>query len=376
MRWAQNRTRPRIAVVAALAAFVTGTLPAGPAWSAGPNQPFYGDLDRDGYVDRITLVPLAANGCPVRVERGRAGGSYLPPRTYHYPEPGRAGAGGCADMGVAVDLGGDGQVELVLTWFAGRPPGVNTDLIVLRNFTPAGGFSAIFQPSYMGLADFNGDRRLDVYQWTDQGEGFRSFLNTANSQLVPGPVRWCFYNLPDVEIADFQRNGRADVAIAYSQGCDGMSSGVVVVLDDGRPVLLEREPDGLETWSITVGDYNGDRIPDVRTTNEVTNVITTYLSRGDGTFVRSPLAVADRAYIRGYEPIRIRVLDNDAATTDARVVLIQAPMYGSARVAADRTIIYTPRPGSGATADRLVYRLLQEGKQSTTSVSLRFLPVN
>lgn len=374
MRWAPIRMTPRIAVMAVLAVVVTGALPAGPSWSAGPNQPFYGDLDRDGYVDRVTLIPLAANGCPVRVERGRSGGGYYPARTYHYPEPGQAGVGGCADMGVVVDLGGDGRVELVVAWFAGRPPGVNVDLLVLRNFTPSGGFSAIFQPSYIGTADFNGDRLLDVYEWTDQGDGFRSYLNTSSGQLVPGPVRWCFFNVPDVELADFQRNGRMDVAIAYSQGCDGMSSGVVVVRDDGSTVHLERDLDGLETWSITVGDYNGDRLPDVRTTNQVTNEITTYLGRGNGTFVESPLAVADRVYIRGYAPVRIRILDNDAVTSAARVVLIQAPTYGSARVAADRTIIYTPRPGSGATSDRLVYRLLQDGKQSTTSVSIRFLP--
>lgn len=364
----------RIAAVAVLAAVVTGTLPAQPGWSAGPEQPFYGDLDRDGYLDRVTLAAISASGCPVRVERGRAGGTFLPVRTYYYPAPGTGTFRACADMGVALDLGGDGSVELVLAWFAGAPPGFDFDLLVLRNFTPAGGFTAIFQPSYIGTADFNGDRLMDVYEWTDQGEGFRSYLNTPASRLVPGPVRWCFYNLPDLELADFQRNGRMDVVIAYSQGCDGMTSGVVVVRDDGSPVHLEQDPDGVETWSVAVGNYNGDRFPDVRTENEVTHEITRYLSRGDGTFVESPLAVADRFYLARRVPVRIPILANDAVASDARVVLLQGPMYGSARVAPDRSIIYVPNPNSTATADRLVYRVLQDGKQSTTSVTIRYLP--
>lgn len=373
MWWWGNRLARRVATVAVLAMGVTGILPAGPAWSAGAGEPFYGDLDRDGRIDRVTLVAAPANGCPVRVERGRAGGGYRPARTYYYPEPGEGGIGGCADMGVVVDLGGDGRVELVVAWFAGRPPGVDVDLLVLRNFTPAGGFTAIFQPSFIGTADFNGDGRLDVYEWTDQGEGFRSFLNMPDGRLVPGPVRWCFFNLPDVEIADFQRNGRADVAIAYTQGCDGWSTGVVVVRDDGSPVHLEEDPDGEQRWSMTVGDFNGDRRPDVRTVNEVTGEVTHHLGRGDGTFVESPLAVADRVYLVGEAPVRIQILANDSATAAARVVLLTPPAFGTARVATDRTILYTPDPASDATSDRLVYRLLQDGKQSTTSVSVRFL---
>lgn len=371
MWWSGNRLARRIATVAVLVTGATVLVPIQPGRAAGSGEPFYGDLDRDGHADRVTLAPVPANGCPVRVERGRPGGGYHSPRTYYYPEPGEAGIGGCADMGVVVDLGGDGRVELVLAWFAGRPEGVDADLLMLRDFTPAGGFTAIFQPSFLGTADFDGDGRLDLYEWTDQGEGFRSYLNMPDGQLVPGPVRWCFFNVPQITVADFHPNGRADVALAYTQGCDGSSTGVVVVRDDGSPLHLEEDLLGEQWWSMEVADRNADDRPDVATKNAVTGEVTHHLGQGGGGFVKSPRAVADRVLCGRGTPTRIRILDNDAATRDARVTLVQQPANGTAQVAADRTVLYTPRRGTTATTDRFVYRLLQDGKQSTTSVSLR-----
>lgn len=361
-------TRAAMAIVSATAVV---TVSAAPAWPAGRDQPLYGDLNGDGLIDRVTLAVAPPASCAVRVERGRPGGGYRATQTYLYPEPGGGAIGACPDLGVIVDLGGDRRVELVLAWFAGRPPGVDTDLLVLRDFTPAGGFTAVFQPSRIGTAEFNGDGRLDLYEWTDQGEGFRTYLNTPEGALVPGPVRWCFINSPGVAIADFHRNGRADVVIAYTEECAEWASGVVVVRDDGSPVQLERDPLAEHSWSVRVLDVNQDRHLDVRTENRVTGEVTHHLNRGDATFVESPSAVADRAYLTGNAPARIRVLANDAVTPEARVFLVQQPASGTARVDADQSIVYTPRAGHGTT-DRLVYHVVQDGKKSTTSVSIRF----
>jgi hypothetical protein len=362
-------------VVGGIAAVIlaVGATPA--RADGGQGEPLYGDLNRDGVVDRVTVAgvgPVGPGQCAVRVELGLAGGGYQAARTHPYPTPGGA-AGYCPDMGVIVDLGGDGRMEIVLTWFDGRPPEVDTDLLVLREFTPVGGFAGIYQPSFIRLADFNGDGRQDVYEWTDQGEGFRSFLNTANGRLVAGPVRFaefCTSN-PNFELAQFHLNGGLGLAIAYEDWCNSGASGVAVVGYDGTRVDLERDPYGETWWRMDVLDANGDNVPDVRTDNETTGEVTHFLGTGDGHFVESPRAVADRATVSDTQPSVLRVLANDQVTRQAGVTIIIEPKFGRASVNANRTITYTPlRPHDGG--DRFVYRLDQDGKQHTASVAIRF----
>nr|MDT0658327.1 hypothetical protein [Micromonospora sp. DSM 115978] len=349
---------------------------AGPAAAdGGQGDPLYGDLNLDRLPDRVVVTGVGGvqpGRCPVRVELGRAGGGYQAARTYTYPVPGGA-LGYCPDMGVIVDLGGDGRVEIVLAWFDGRPSDVDHDLLVLRDFTPVTGFDAIYQPSYIRLADFNGDGRQDVYQWTDQGDGFRSFLNTADGRLVPGPVRFTQFctSDPDFELADFHRNGGRGLAIAYLDYCNTFSSGVAVVGYDGVRTDLEFDEFGEQWWAMDVLDANADGNPDVRTDNEVTGEITHFLGLGDGTFAESPRAVADRAIAAINAPTVIPILANDRATRQSSVTITIPPKFGRVTVNPNRTVSYSllgPHDGG----DRFVYRLNQDGKQHTTSVSIRF----
>jgi len=156
-----------------------------PVFAGGQGDPLFGDVNGDGIVDRVTLVDGGPGLCDVSVALGDGSGGFGPPTTYTYAKPG----------------------------------------------TPVGWWvQAIYQPSEIALADFNGDGRQDVYEWTDQGDGFRTFLNTSDGRLVPGPVQFCS-GRPDFELADFDADGAMDVLIAYIEGCSGPFMGVVVVLD-------------------------------------------------------------------------------------------------------------------------------------------------
>jgi FG-GAP-like repeat len=272
----------RAAIAPALA--TVGLLAAGqrPAQADGRGDPLLGDLDGDGITDRATLSVGGPATCNVTVELGDGSGGYGPPAVYSYPKPGTSVAY-CPDMGVIVDLGGDGTAELVLAWFVGAPLGT-ADLLVLRDYSPVAGFDAIFQPSRIGLADFNGDGLQDVYEWTDQGEGFRSFLNTASGQLVPGPVKLCFRSWPrTLEFADFDGDGATDVLLAYVQGCGGAPGGVSVVLDDGTEIRLQTM-DSPVWWSADVVDAHNDGVLDVLTANRGTHELELFLGDGAGNF--------------------------------------------------------------------------------------------
>jgi FG-GAP-like repeat len=272
----------RAAIAPALA--TVGLLAAGqrPAQADGRGDPLLGDLNGDGITDRATLSVGGPKTCNVTVELGDGSGGYGPPTVYGYPNPGTSSTY-CPDMGVIVDLGGDGTAEIVLAWFFGAPAGA-ADLLVLRDYSLTAGFQAIFQPSYIGLADFNGDGLQDVYEWTDQGEGFRSFLNTPSGQLVPGPVELCFQSSPrTLEFADFDGDGATDVLLAYVLDCDG-PGGVSVVLDDGTEVRLQTMDSPVRPWIANVVDAHHDGVLDVLTANRATGEIELFLGDGAGNF--------------------------------------------------------------------------------------------
>ncbi|MBE1484744.1 Ig-like domain-containing protein [Plantactinospora soyae] len=361
-----------IAVAAAAATACVLVLGSSIALAGRPGEPIVADVNGDGLPDRAELGAVVGTGtaCRVVVRLGLAGGGLGQPQAYSFlflpaAEP------NCPDMGVGLDLDGDGADELAVAWYAGPPTTMTYTLLVLDNFRVARGFDTIYQPSYIGTADFNGDRRQDIYEWTDQGEGFATYLNTGTGLLVPGPVRYCAGPLTP-HLANFNGNAAMDVVIAYIEGCGGYFSGVVVVLDDGSQVNLQHDLDGLTSWTVDVIDTNHDGLPDVTTYNQVTGMITTFISVGNGTFVRSPVAIRDYPTVSGVKATGIQVLANDYATDRAKVTIWAPPRWGTVKVTTNRTIIYTPNPVHGRT-DVFIYRLTQDGRTSNAAVSLKII---
>ena len=279
----QRRMMAGAVMVPALAvgAGVVLALPAGATRAEDPNgigDPLHGDLNGDGHTD-IALLSSGPTGCNVTVQLGDGFTSYGPPTTYSYPAP-DVDFGYCPDMGVIVDLGGDGVSELVLAWWAGHPPGVADDLLVLEDFVPAGGFDAIYMPQYIGTGNFNGDGLVDVYETTDQGASLITYLNTPAGELVRGPMAFSG-QVEDVHFVDVDENGASDAVFGFSLG-DDPGSGVAVLFDDGTVTYLQGD-DGW--WDVATSDFNYDSHQDVRTVEYSTGAVTTFFGRGDGTFV-------------------------------------------------------------------------------------------
>ncbi|MGI5147802.1 FG-GAP-like repeat-containing protein [Plantactinospora sp. CA-294935] len=349
-------------------AMVAATGLAAPAAQAGwQDEPIIADVNGDGRADRNALGTLpGTSDCAVQVELGRTGGGYGPARSYRY----LTSALYCPDMGVGLDLDSDAANELAVTWFSGPPPSIDDTLLVLDGFAISAGFDTITQPSYIGTADFNGDGRQDVYEWTDQGDGFTTYLNTGTGTLTPGPVRYCS-GRPQYQLADFDADGAMDVTLAYAEGCGTYFTGVVVVLDNGTVVDLQGDTYGDDFWTVAVADVNGDGILDVRTTSEVTGVRSVFIGTGTGTFVRAPTAVRDNPRVSAVRATGIPVLANDFATNGTRVSIVTGPAHGTVQVTTGRTVIYRPYPHHKASTDRFVYRLTDSGRTSNAAVSLR-----
>ncbi|MFK3984930.1 FG-GAP-like repeat-containing protein [Micromonospora sp. NPDC050397] len=358
--------RKRISVLAVIAAMaVVGAAPS--AWAGGQGDPLYGDLNGDGVGDRAVLTSHdLVNTCGVEVSLGNGTGGYGPATAYAYAVPG-VPDGNCPDMGVVVDLGGNGTVELVVTWFT-HPVGPSPDLLVLRDYSTVDGFEAIADASFIGLDDFNGDGRQDVYVWTDQGDGFMTFLNTASGRLVRGPVEFTCGGYPDFVLADLNGNGATDLVLAYHLCPSQYENGVVVVLDDGTEIQLHGTPDYF--WAVAVLDANGDGRPDVRTTNYDTGEVTHFIGNGRGGFGAAPLADDDTASTKGNKKVDIPVLANDLYTSASKIVIVTPPKYGKLQITSRRTILYTPN-GLHTQSDKFVYRLLTDGKDDIAGVTVR-----
>ncbi|HEV7712727.1 MAG TPA: hypothetical protein VGP16_31330 [Asanoa sp.] len=356
--------RVKRVLAALVAATAMTTVLAQPAFAGGQGDPLLGDVNGDGRTDRATLVDLPGAECAVDVELGQASGGFGPASRYTWPDP--SDVSYCPDMGVIVDLGGNGTAELLLAYFPGRPPGVDYDVILLENFTPTGGFDAVSRPSFLGLENFNKDDLVDVYQYTDDSDGIITWLNTPSGQLVRGPI-WLDGMGMYIDFADFDRNGATDLVAGFDGRWPAIpSSGVIVVLDDGERVVLRDD----DYYLVDALDANSDSKQDVRTerwTPEGTEV-THLIGDGRGHFTEAPNAVADTVQVAYGEQKTISVLVNDAATNAASLEIVTPPAYGTIVRTTSKGFIYR---NTVKHDDSFVYRLTVDGKSETATATLR-----
>ncbi|GAB3973971.1 Ig-like domain-containing protein [Plantactinospora veratri] len=223
----------------------------------------------------------------------------------------------------------------------------------------------------MGSGRFSDNGRYSPY--TVGPGGVQNFIITGTS-VVPGPIDYCSLDTPTVRLADWNRDGTDGTLVSYTNGCTDHSNGVLRIRQNGSIQQLQSDPTGRTSWAAKVVHANGDRYPDVQTTNRITGEVNYFINDAlnmAGVLVRSPDANTDTLRLTSTKAITIDVLANDYTSRYAEIVITSPPRYGTVQVLSDRRIIYRPNPNHGRT-DRFTYQLVEGSRRSSATVNITY----
>jgi hypothetical protein len=160
------------------------------------------------------------------------------------------------------------------------------------SFGPASDFAiGGFNPTSVGVADLNGDGKLDLAVTASNGDGsipFVSILLGDGNGAFGAPAQFLVGSDPkSVVIGDFNHDGKLDLAIA-----NNLSDNVSILLGDGTGNFntATNFPVGSPgPSSIAAGDFNGDGNLDLAVANSGSGIgSTTSILMGDGTGAFGP----------------------------------------------------------------------------------------
>jgi hypothetical protein len=306
-----------------------------------PNDIAVADLNKDGRLDIVTCN--AEDTVTILLGNGRSGFTPAPGSPIKI----------AAHLIVVGDVNNDRNLDLALTHHDSF--GVEVLLGAADGrFAPAPGSPFIAHqgtnPHNHGLAlsDFNSDGNLDVTTSNQDdnsvsvllGNGRGNFTPAAGSPFAVGRAPY-----PHA-IGDVNRDGNLDI-VTPNVG----SNNVTVLLGDGRggfkaaansPYAVASRP-----YYIAIGDISGDGNPDLITTHDDINLISTLLGDGHGVFAAAP----DSPFDVGRRAFKLIAAD---VTGDARMELVigteasdsVAVLLGNERGG------YTPADGSPYRAGR------------------------
>jgi len=272
------------------------------------------DVNGDGWPDIVTangsngpaFADKANNNITVLL--GSSDGSFAPPAGSPFA------VGAFAGSVAVADVNGDGRPDIMTA------DNFSNDVTVLLgngdgSFVPTAGspFAVGEDPLSMAVADVNGDGRPDIVtanQFSQDvtvllgqaGGGFAPAAGSPFALLGAGAINPSF-----VAVADFNGDGRPDILTANVG-----SSNVTVLLGNGggsfAPAAWSPFALGVVPWHVAVADLNGDGRPDIVIGNDTSN-LTVLLGQAGGGFAPaagSPFALGTS---EGTGPTSLAVVD-------------------------------------------------------------------
>jgi hypothetical protein len=240
-----------------------------------------GDFNGDGHQD-LAVANQSANNVTVVMGDGKGGFTPFSGSPFGL-------AGGTTPVSMAVgDFNGDGIQDIAVANYG-------TSNVTVLQGNGSGGFTTLgfgleAAPLSIAVADMNGDGFPDIVTANSDGnvavilgDGAGVFTAVATGPFAAGS------GPRSVAVGDFNGDGVPDLAVADFNG-----AGVTVLLGNAANVtggtfgfsypLGNPFSVGTRPYSVVVGDFNGDGIPDLATANFSDGTVSVLLGNGSGSF--------------------------------------------------------------------------------------------
>lgn len=144
----------------------------------------------------------------------------------------------------------------------------------------------ITQPTGMALVDWNGDGKLDMLATSQSNRSVYVFLGNGNGTFAAAVGQGGFYNTPTyIRVADLNGDARPDVVI------EGAPDALYIVINNGAggfgatstASLYDLTPTGVGNPQARLADVNADGYPDLISVQNISGINTTHVFFNDGT---------------------------------------------------------------------------------------------
>jgi hypothetical protein len=223
------------------------------------------------------------------------------------------------------DMDGDGKADIAM---------VNTNVVansisLFRNigvadtisFADKTTYATAFGPNHLDLGDLDGDGKPDIAVANGYGNSISVFRNTSTPgtfSLAPKTDYPAGLSPYGIAIADINADGKPDIVVANSQ-----TNTISVFKNKSTPgnLSFENKLDiiaGATPYHLSVGDIDGDALPDVVVTNPGTNTITVLRNIS----VQNSISFSISQFPCGLNPRHVHIADLD---NDGKADLAIAP---------------------------------------------------